>query len=111
MLASDSEAIECREASRPAARFHIEFCADAHNEFCPASFRGKHAGKKKQIARLHRLRIYAERLRRRRQVDAKFAQPLLRTGGSRLCVIYHRPTCAPPSTCSTSPVTCFASVR
>ena len=64
----DSEDVERREVSRLAPRFHIELRADASNEFRRAAFRGKHPGQKKQIARLHRFRIGAERLRRRREL-------------------------------------------
>ena len=42
--------------------------------------------------------------------DNEFAQPLLGAGQTRP-VGHHLPTCAPPSTCSTSPVTWPASVR
>ena len=45
--------------------------------FAFVAFRGKHPAQKKQIARLHRFHIGAERLRRRRELDAKFFQPLL----------------------------------
>src|SRR5207248_2840814 len=83
MLPGDSEDVERREVSCFASRFHIEFCADAPNEFRAPSFCGKHPGKKKQIARLHRFHINAERLRWRRKLDAKFFQPLLGTGGAR----------------------------
>jgi hypothetical protein len=41
------------------------------------ALRGKHPAQKKQIASQHRLDIGAERLRRRRKLDAKFFQPLL----------------------------------
>ena len=39
------------------------------------------------------------------ELDAEFFQPLLGTGRPRAFAGYHLPTCAPPSTCSTSPVT------
>jgi hypothetical protein len=65
MLPRDGEDVERREASRLAPRFHIDFRADAPNEFRPVAFRGKHPAQKKQIARLHRFHISAERLRRR----------------------------------------------
>ncbi len=111
MLSRHSEDVERREVSRLASRFHIELRADAPNEFRPVAFRGKHPAQKKQIARLHRFHISAERLRRRRELDAKFFQPLLGTGWPRAFARYHLPTCAPPSTCSTSPVIWRASVR
>jgi hypothetical protein len=62
MFFRDREDIERREVSRLASRVHIEFRADASNEFRDATFRGKHPGNKKQIACLHRFHISAERL-------------------------------------------------
>src|SRR5450432_217179 len=77
MPSRHSEDVERREVSRFAPRFHIELRADAPNEFRRVAFRGKHPTQKKQIARLHRFHIGAERFRRRRELDAKFFQPLL----------------------------------
>jgi len=51
------------------------------------TFRGQHPAQKKQIARLHRFHVGAEWLGRRRELDAKFFQPLLGTRQSR--VVYH----------------------
>src|SRR6266487_4294456 len=111
MFSCDSENVERREMSGLAPRFHIELRADAPNEFRPAAFRGKHPAQKKQIARLHRFHIGAERLRRRRELDAQFFQPLLGAGRPRAFAGYHLPACAPPSTCNISPVVNVASVR
>src|SRR6266513_5769613 len=83
MLPRNSEDIERGEVSRLAPRFHIELRADAPNEFRPVAFRGKHPTQKKQIARLHRFHIGTERLRRHRELDAKFLQPLLGAGRPR----------------------------
>jgi hypothetical protein len=89
MLPRDSEDVERREVSRLAPRFHIELRADAPNEFRPVAFRGKHPAQKKQIARLHRFHVGAERLRGRRELDAKFFQPLLGAGRPRAFAGYH----------------------
>jgi hypothetical protein len=43
----------------------VEFRTDAPDEFRFASYSGKHSGEKEQVARLHRFRVDAERLRRR----------------------------------------------
>ena len=104
MFSRDRESIERREVSGFATRFHVELGADPPNEFRLAARRGKHTGKKKQIAGLHRFYISAERLRWGREFDPQFLQSLL--GGGRLIFFasYHFPLCAPPSTCSTSPV-------
>src|SRR5207245_2810411 len=111
MLPRNTKGVECGEMSRFAPRFHVELRAEASNEFRRAAFRGKHARQKKKIPRLHRFHVRAERLRRRRKFDAKFFQPLLGAGRPRAFAGYHLPKCAPPSTCSTSPVMWRASVK
>src|SRR5437660_229771 len=105
VLFRDSENVERRELSRLATGFHVELRADAPSESRPAAFRGKHSAKKEQIVRLHGFYVRAERLRRHGELDAEFVQPLLGAGGPRAFAGHHLPTCAPPSTCSTSPVT------
>ncbi len=72
MLPRDSEGVERRQPSRLVACFHIEFHADATNEFRSAAIRGEHSGQKKQVSRLHCLHVDAERLRWRWKIDAKF---------------------------------------
>jgi hypothetical protein len=62
--------------SRLATRLHIELGADAPNEFRLAALRGKHSGQKKQITRLNRFHVRAERLGRRGELDPKFFQAL-----------------------------------
>ncbi len=104
MVPRYSQRIERREVSGLATRFHVELGTDPSNKFRLTARRGKHAGKEKKIAGLHRFCISAEGLRGGRESDPQFLQPLL--GGGRLIVFasYHFPLCAPPSTCSTSPV-------
>src|ERR1044071_4728264 len=87
MLPRDGEDVERREVSRLAPCVHIELRADASNEFRLAAFRGKHSAQKKQIARLHRFDIGAERLRWRWELNATLIQPLLSAGRPR--VDYH----------------------
>src|SRR5271156_4715233 len=65
----------------------------------------KHPAKKEQVARLYRLDVSAKRRRRGRELNAKVLQPAICTARLRTFTPYHRPACAPPSTCSTSPVT------
>jgi hypothetical protein len=77
MLPRGSEDIERSEASCHASRLHLEFHADTPNEFRLAALRGKHAGQKKQIARLNCFHISAERLGWHGELDAEFFQPLL----------------------------------
>src|SRR6267143_2196890 len=105
VLFRHSEKVERRELSRLATGFQVELRADAPSESRPAAFRGKHSAKKEQIARLHGFYVRAERLRRRGELDAEFVQPLFFAGRPRALTGHHLPTCAPPSTCSTSPVT------
>src|SRR5882672_10252834 len=104
MLLHHSERIKCCEMRRIPASFHIKVRTEASNEFRLAALRRKHPGQKKQIARLHRLHISTERFGRRGELDAKFFQPLLGACGWKSVTGYHLPRCAPPSTCSTSPV-------
>src|SRR5208283_316744 len=111
MLPRNRKAVERREASRLAPRVHTQLRSDAPYEFRLATFRRKHPSQKKQIARAHCFRIGAERLRRRRELDAKFFQPLLGAGRPRARAGYHLPACAPPSTFRISPVVNVASVR
>ena len=82
MFSRDREDIERREVSCFASSFDVELDADAPDEFRGAAFGGKHAGKEKQIACLHRFHISAERFGRRREFDAEIFQPSL--GASRL---------------------------
>src|SRR5437016_11558547 len=89
MLPRDSEDVERREVSRLAPGFYIELRANAPNEFRLVTFRGKHPAQKKQIAGLHRFHIGAERLRRRREFDAKFFQPLLGADWPRALAGFH----------------------
>src|SRR5579872_3691321 len=111
MLPCDREGVERRKASRRTPCFHIEFRANAPDDFRFADYSGKHSSKKKQVARLHRFRVDAERLRRHGEFNAKFLQPLLSAGKPRAFSIYHLPACAPPSTCRISPEVNVASVR
>ncbi len=105
MFSRYRERIERSEVSGLATHFHIELGPNTPNEFRLAARRGKHTGKEEEIAGLHRFYISAERLRWDREFDPQFLQSLL--GGGRLIFFasYHFPLCAPPSTCSTSPVT------
>src|SRR6516162_8343359 len=85
----DGEAVERSEVSCLAPCFHVELCADAPNEFHRVIFGGKHPAQKKQVARLHRFHVGAERLRRRRELDAKSTQPLLGAGRPRAFAAHH----------------------
>src|SRR4029079_13121360 len=111
MFSRDREGVERREVSCFASSFDVELGADAPDELCGTAFGWKHAGKKKQIAGLHRFHVGAERFGRRWEFDAEIFQPLFGAGRWRFFMGYHFPRCAPPSTRSTSPVIWRASVR
>src|ERR1700730_3338979 len=83
MLARDSEDVERCESRRLAPRFHIELRSDAPDELRRAALGRKHPAEEEQIARLDRFHVRAERLRWRRELDAKCLQSLLRPGGPR----------------------------
>jgi len=65
----------------------------------------EHPAKEEKVARPYRLDISAKGRRGRWELNAKVLQSAIRTIWLRTFNAYHRPTCAPPSTCSTSPVT------
>src|SRR3954471_21699964 len=71
----------------------------------------QHPTEEDQIAGPYRFDIGPEGCRRRGKRDAEFPQPSFRAGCLSFRMVYHLPRCAPPSTCSTSPVTRGASVR
>src|SRR6202522_1953344 len=64
----------------------------------------------KQVACLDTFNISPKRSRRRRQLNTELRKPALRASRLRPFRAHHLPECAPPSTCSTSPVTWRASV-
>jgi hypothetical protein len=86
MLPGDRQEVERREVSRLAPPFYIELRPDAPDEFRPEALGGKHPAQKEQIARLHRFHVGAERLGRRRELNAKFFQALLGADRPRTCV-------------------------
>jgi len=65
----------------------------------------EHPAKEEQIARLYRLNISAKRRRDGWELDTKLLQSAFCAAWLRTFTAHHRPTCAPSSTCSTSPVT------
>ena len=69
----DSERVEGCQVSGLPSCFDVEFGADAPDEFRFAAYSGKHSGEKEQVARLHRFRVDAKRLRRRWKLDAKLS--------------------------------------
>ena len=92
-----------RTASLPA--FASSSFPETADELRLVSDGRKHTAEEEQIAGLYGLDIRAERSGRRREFDAELLQSALRVGRLRAHAAYHFPECAPPSTCSTSPVT------
>jgi hypothetical protein len=65
----------------------------------------KHPAKEEQVAGLHCFDVRAKRRRRCWELNAQVLQPAFCATWLGIFRAYHLPACAPPSTCSTSPVT------
>src|SRR5450432_1069714 len=123
MLLGERKRIQRSQASRTPSVFDAQISSDASHELGRASLHWQRAAQEEQVPSLHRLNVGAEMSRWTRQVYAEVSQTLF--GTDALCIhghywrsidisrasFHHRPRCAPPSTCSTSPVTWLASVR
>jgi len=68
----DREGVARSQVSRLPPGLHVEFGTHSTDKCCRLVLRRQHPGQEEQIARLHRLRIDAEWLGRRREVDTKF---------------------------------------
>lgn len=86
-------------------RLYIELFANAAYVLRLVLDNREHSAQEEQVACLDGLGVGAKRRGRRYELNAKLLQPAF--GARRLWSFrnYHRPTCAPPSTYSTSPVT------
>src|SRR6266568_6226779 len=105
------EYVHCREARCLATLFDAVFSAQPAYESRLTTGNRKYAAEIKQVARLHAFNISAKRSGRGRELNAELRKPALRACRLRALTAHHLPECAPPSTCSTSPVTWRASVR
>ena len=105
MLPGCSEDAQSRGVGSIPSSLNIELFAQAANKLRFVVDNRKHAAKEEQVAGLYRLDVRAERRRSCWELNAKVLQAALGTDQRRTFHAYHRPTCAPPSTCSTSPVT------
>ena|SRR5438067_5302540 len=65
----------------------------------------QHPAQEKKAARLSRFDIRAEWSRGGWELYAKVFEPAFCAAQLQTLAVHHRPTCAPSSTCSTSPVT------
>ena len=111
MFLSRSEGAECCGASGIPSGFDIDFFSKRTKVFRFMVYDRKKSTQEEEVPRPDGLDIAAERCWRRWERDAKILQPPFRVAGLRSPRAYHRPACAPPSTCSTSPVMWRASVR
>ena len=104
MLLRRGENAQSRSVGGISSSLGIELFPKSANILRLVVHNRKHPAKEEQVARLDRLDVSAKRCRRGWELNAKLLQPLFCTTAANLRA-YHRPACAPPSTCSTSPVT------
>src|SRR6266404_1322405 len=113
MLLGECKRIQRGQATRAPPFFDVQLSSDTSQEPGYSLLHWQRAAQKEQVPGLDCFNIRAKRSWWTRQFYAKVFQPLFGTGVR--CVRghlhHHRPRCAPPSTCSTSPVTWLASVR
>src|SRR5580658_7187580 len=105
MFLSRCQCAQSRRAYRIPPRLDIHFLPQPAKILRLVIHNREHAAEEKQIPCLQCLDVTTERRRGSRKLNAKFQKPALRAARLRTSDGYHRPTCAPSSTCSTSPVT------
>src|SRR5580698_6691102 len=105
MLFRRGENSQSRRVGGISSSLDIEFFPKPANILRLVVNNWEHSAKEKQVARLYRLDVRTKRCRRRWELNAKLLQPAFCAIRRRTFSAYHRPACAPPSTCSTSPVT------
>jgi hypothetical protein len=105
MLFGRGENAQSRSVRGISSSFDIELFPKSANILRLVVHNWEHPAKVEQVARLYRLDVSAKWRRGRWELNAKVLQPAICTARLRTLSAYHRPACAPPSTCSTSPVT------
>ena len=105
MLFGCSEDAQSRSVGGISSSLGIKLFPQAAKILRLVVYNGEHPAKEEQVTRLYRLDVGAKRRRGGRELNAKVLQPAIGTALLRTFRAYHRPTCAPPSTSSTSPVT------
>ena len=105
MVSRGGEYVQRREMRGFAALFDVVLSAQPADELRFMPDGREDAAEIKEVARLDTFNISAERNGRGRQLNAEFGKPALRARRLRALRGHHLPECAPPSTCSTSPVT------
>src|SRR3569833_1868432 len=111
MTSRRSERVRCSHSRSFLSRSEIEFLSDLADVSRLVINDWKHSAQEEQPPSFDHLDVGAEWSWRIRQRYAQALQPALSAGIPSVGPTYHRPTCAPPSTCSTSPVTWRASAR
>ena len=105
MLLGRGEDVQSRSVSGISPRLDIELFPQSAKILRLVLDNWEHPAEEEKVARLYRLDISAKGRRGRWELDAKVLQSAICTARLRIFNAYHRPACAPPSTCSTSPVT------
>src|SRR5215469_5638003 len=105
MLLCGSEGVQGRDVEGISSGFSVQLFANAADVLRLTVDDGEHSAEEEEVARLYCLDVGAKRRRRSWEVNAKVLQPAFCTSRLRTLTAHHRPVCAPPSTCSTSPVT------
>jgi len=105
MLPCRSESAQRCDVDGISSRFGIELLPQSSNIFRFVINNWDHTAEKEKVTRLYGFDVCAERRGGVWKLNAKLVQPALCAVRLRAFAGYHRPTCAPPSTCSTSPVT------
>src|ERR1700730_4427353 len=105
VVSRGGEYVQSCDARGFASLFEVVLSAQPAYELRFMSDGREDAAEIKQVARLDTFNISAERDGRGRQLNAELRKPALRACRLRALRTHHLPECAPPSTCSTSPVT------
>src|SRR5215471_15547696 len=105
MLLGRGEDVQSRRVSGLSPSLDIELFPQPAKILRVVIDNGEHPAKEEKVARLHRLDISTKRRWGGGELNAKVLQSAICTARLRTFCAYHRPACAPPSTCSTSPVT------
>src|SRR5882672_393045 len=105
MLLGRSEDVQRRSVGGISSSLGIELFPKSAKIVRLVVHKWEHSAKKEKVACLHRLDVSAKRRRGGRELNAKVLQPAICPAQVRTFHAYHWPACAPPSTCSSSPVT------
>src|SRR6266852_2064376 len=105
MLLGRGDDVQSRSVSGISPSLDIELFPESAKILRLVIDNWEHPAKEEKVARLHRLDISAKWRRGGWELNAKVPKAAICTDWRRVFSAHHRPACAPPSTCSTSPVT------